>query len=116
MPITKTSPLMGIALNSKMRIHERIKAIKESDGNNKISSEEEAKAILAIPYSHLVWSDSKEALTSEKMNANYYLRYGNKCLADDLADLYKYCKQKGEVLVSKLVDLVGPSKTTVAQK
>ena len=105
----KTSQLMAIALNSNMRIHERINAIKKSDGKNFISNREEAKAILAIPNEQILITDNKEQLMIAKLSAQNYLKTGGKCLRDDLADLYHYCK-------NKLTAFIKPATNPVAQK
>ena len=57
-----TQNLIAIATNKNLRIHERIKLIKESDGIKGISSQEEAKAIIAIPAKDLIFTDNKEGL------------------------------------------------------
>ena len=107
MPVTASSPLMAIALNSQMRIHERIEAIKRSDGNNQISSDEEARAILAIPYKQLLVTDSDGMLTTAKLSAQSYLKDHGRCLRDDLIDLYHYCtgKNNDKNLKKDLADL-----------
>ena len=115
MPVTM-SPLMAIALNSNMRIHERIEAIKNSDGVKGISSDEEARAILAIPNSELKWCDNKEGLMTEKMLANSYLKNHGRCLRDDAVDLYRYCKAKGGKLIARFLDRISPSESVVARK
>ena len=71
MQVSQSQTLMSIAKNSNLRVHERIKEIKGED--KKISSPEEAKAILAIPASDLTITDNKQALSIAKMDANYYL-------------------------------------------
>lgn len=77
---TKTYNLMSIASDSSLRIHERIKRIKGSD--KKISSVEEARAILAISSKDLVWTDNKEALPIAQMEANNFLNEHEKKLKE----------------------------------
>ena len=71
MTTTRTESLMSIAVNSDLRIHERIKIIKGDD--KKISTVTEAKAILAIPSSDIIITDNSEALSIAKMNASAFL-------------------------------------------
>ena len=71
MTTTHSESLMNIAVNSDLRIHERIKIIKGED--KKISSVTEAKAILAIPSSDIIITDNSEALSIAKMDAINFL-------------------------------------------
>ena len=109
-----TQNLIAIATNKNLRIHERIKLIKESDGIKGISSQEEAKAIIAIPAKDLIFTDNKEGLSIEKMNANNYLKDGGKNLWDDLETAYNYCKEKSSRLISKIQDYWNPKSSTIA--
>lgn len=71
MGASKTKFLMSIAVNSDLRIHERIAKIKGKD--NKISSVDEANAILAIPSKDIIITDNKDTLTYAKIDAQNYL-------------------------------------------
>ncbi len=108
--------LMAIATNSSLRIHERIKLIKESDGKKGISSQEEAIAIIAIPTKDLIFTDNKEGLSVEKMYAYSYLKDGGKNLWDDLEMAYNYCKEKGSNLLSRLGRFFEPKTNSIAKK
>jgi len=108
--------LMAIATNSSLRIHERIKLIKESDGKKGISSPEEARAIIAIPTKDLIFTDNKEGLSVEKMYAYSYLKDGGKNLWDDLEMAYNYCKEKGSNLLSRLGRFFEPKTNSIAKK
>ena len=108
--------LMAIATNSSLRIHERIKLIKESDGKKGISSPEEARAIIAIPTKDLIFTDNKEGLSVEKMYAYSYLKDGGKNLWDDLEIAYNYCKEKGSNLLSRLSRFFEPKTNSIAKK
>lgn len=108
--------LMAIATNSSLRIHERIKLIKESDGKKEISSPEEARAIIAIPTKDLIFTDNKEGLSVEKMYAYSYLKDGGKNLWDDLEMAYNYCKEKGSNLLSRLSRFFEPKTNSIAKK
>jgi hypothetical protein len=114
MPTTQN--LMTIATNSNLRIHERIKLIKESDGIKGISSPEEARAIIAIPTKDLIFTDNKEGLSVEKMYAYSYLKDGGKNLWDDLEMAYNYCKEKGSNLLSRLSRFFEPETNSIAKK
>ena len=107
--------LMAIATNSSLRIHERIKLIKESDGKKGISSPEEARAIIAIPANDLIFTDNKEGLSIEKMYAQSYLKDGGKSLWDDLEMAYNYCKEKGNNLLSQIQDYFKPKSSVFAK-
>ena len=109
-----TQNLIAIATNKNLRIHKRIKLIKESDGIKGISSQEEAKAIIAIPAKDLIFTDNKEGLSIEKMNANNYLKDGGKNLWDDLETAYNYCKEKSCRLISKIKDYWNPKSSIIA--
>ena len=85
--------LMTVATNSDLRIFERIKIIKGDD--KKISSPEEAKAILAIPTSEVVWSDNKNELPYAQIEAKNYLQFGDSNLWDSIKKAGKYIKNKG---------------------
>ena len=108
--------LMAIATNSNLRIHERIKLIKKSDGIKGISSQEEAKAIIAIPTKDLLFTDNKQGLSIEKMYAYGYLEDGGKNMWDYLDAAYNYCKNKGSNLIDKLQDFMAPKKTSIVAK
>jgi len=104
MSMSTQDSLINIATNHNLRIHKRIKMIKESDGKKWISTPDEAKAIIAIPAKDLIFTDNKEGLSIEKMNANNYLKDGGKNLWDDLETAYNYCKEKSCRLISKIQD------------
>ena len=97
---TSAESLMSIAINSNLRIHERIKKIK---GNDKvISSEKEANAIIAIPASDVLFTDNKDALALAKMEAYSYLNGGGKNLWDYMSSAYKYCKKQGSAALTRI--------------
>ena len=113
MPTTQN--LMAIATNQSLRIHERIKRIKESDGIKGISTPEEARAIIAIPAKDLIFTDNKEGLSTEKMFAYNYLKNGGKNMRSELKTAYKYCKDKGDILIAKLQNFINPKTPTIAR-
>ena len=112
MPVQPTQSLIAVAKDSSIRVHERIKIIKGED--KRISSPEEAQAVLAIPYDEVTWLEDKNELPFAQLDANNYLKYGGRCLRDDLADLYRYCKKRGSEYIA---EIFGFAKTgpTVAQ-
>jgi len=105
---TETNNLMSIATDSSLRIHERIKRIKGSD--KKISSVEEARAILAIPSKDLIWTDNKEALPIAQMEANSFLNEHDKKLKSKQQISDPSLISKGIVIareINKCVNAVG---------
>ena len=94
--------LMSIAQNSAMSVHMRILLIKGDD--KRISSEEEARAILAIPVKEVGWLENKNELPFEKNNALNYLKYGDKNLRDVIVEAGIYVQQKGSAVLTKIID------------
>ena len=108
MPISETQSLTTIATNSNLRIHERIRLIKGED--RKISSPEEANAILSIPSKDVILTDNKEALTLSKREAASFLKYGDKNLQDSLKTIYNYIVKEGSTFISKVSNYFNPDK------
>lgn len=103
MPTTQS--LMSVATNPNLRVFERIRIIKGDD--KKISSPEEAKAILAIPSSDVVWSDNKSALPLAQLDATNYLKYGDSNIWDSIAQAGKYLKNKGSEAIARFSNYFG---------
>ena len=104
--------LMTIATNSKMRVYDRIQRILGEDG--RVSSVEEAKAILSISGREVTLFEDKQKLPLTKMQAEHYLKYGDRNLRDDFADAYKYLKEKGIELYKRLSDHFQNNKKVIA--
>ena len=100
MPIPQAQSLTAIAVNSSIRVHERIVRIKGED--KRISSPEEAKAILAIPSSEVRWLENKNELPFAQLEAKNYLKYGNENLWDCITKAGKYIKHKGNLALDRL--------------
>ena len=108
-----TESLTSIATNSELRIYERIRLIKGDD--KKISSQEEAKAILAIPSNEVVWSDNKNELPYAIMEANHYLKHGDSNLLDMFEKAGKYIKKQGISMLARLSEYMRTNEGHVAQ-
>ena len=100
MPTANNSKLMFIAKNSGMKVHERIALIKGKD--KRISSKEEAKAILAIPNNEVSWLENKNELPMCQMEAMNYLKFGDSNLWDSLSKAGQYLKDKGNVVLERM--------------
>lgn len=92
--------LMSVATDSSIRIYERLRIIKGDD--KKISSPEEAKAILAIPSSDILWTDNKDELPLAQIEARNYLKFGDKNLWDVFSQAGKYIKTKGNAVLDRI--------------
>ena len=114
MPTITTEPLMNIAKNSDLRIYERLQKILGDD--KKISSDAEARAILSIPASDIIFTDNKEELSLAKMMAYSYLKGDCKNFWDDLASAYKFCKDKGSALWARISDYINSGYTYAQSK
>ena len=107
--------LTAIATNKNLRIHERIKMIKESDGKKGVSSPEEARAIMAIPSKDLLFTDNSESLSMEKIRAFSYLKGDDKNFWDDMETAYSFCKDKSSKLIAKIQNYINPKESVVAK-
>ena len=111
MPIQPTSSMMAIATDSSKSVSERIKLIKGDD--KRISSVEEANAILKIPSNDITWTQNKEELIFAQRDARHFLQYGDKNLRSDFVSLYNYFVKKGNEYLIKVTDFFTPEKTRI---
>ena len=114
MSTMQADSLMTIATNSKMRVYDRIQKILGED--KRVSSIEEANAILAIPGREITLFEDKLKLPLTQKQALHYLEYGDRNLRDDFADAYKYLKEKGSELYKRLSDYFQNNKKTIASR
>ena len=105
---------MIIAADTSLSIHERIVRIKGKD--KKISSPEEAKAILQISSKEISWFENKDELPFAQMEAMNYLKYGDANLMDYISAAGKYIKNKGNVAFKRIATYFGNEEKPIQHK
>lgn len=106
--------LMTIVQNTNLSVHTRITLIKGKD--KQISSEEEARAILAIPVKEVGWLENKNELPFAKNDALNFLKYGNRNLRDVFMEAGNYIQQKSSSVLKKVVNYFSDDKKNIAKK